>query len=74
MRISSQQMTAATAAPIVFVGGQPQPTIVMYPNAIAMLVSLVNINNHPDQEWRFALQDSLYGRVLRRALAHDIAH
>jgi hypothetical protein len=68
------KVTTDALGSITFVDGEPEPTIVMYPNAVAMLVSLIKINNHPDQEWPFALRDAIYGRVLGRALAHEIGH
>ena len=68
------KVTINALGSIAFVDGEPEPTIVMYPNAVALLVSLIKINNHLDQEWPFALRDLVHGRVLGRALAHEIGH
>jgi hypothetical protein len=46
----------------------------MYPNAVVALVASAKLNDHPDTEWPTALRDWVHGRVLGRALAHEIGH
>jgi hypothetical protein len=57
-----------------FFGGVPEPAIVMYPNAIVALVSTVTLHGSHEHEWPNALHDLIVGRVLGRALAHEIGH
>jgi hypothetical protein len=57
-----------------FVGDVPEPTITIYPHAIAALVSTLRISGHLDCEWPIALRNAILGRVLGRALAHEIGH
>jgi hypothetical protein len=59
---------------IVFLDEGPVPAIVMYPRAIAALVSTVTLLGNNDQVWPTALYDLITGRVLGRALAHEIGH
>jgi hypothetical protein len=72
---ADRRMTAAGAlGSILFLDDSPEPTIVMYSNAIAALMSDVRMSEHPSSEWPLALQDAMHGRVLGRALAHEIGH
>ena len=57
-----------------FVDGQPRPTIVMYPDAIAALLSSEYLVVRACIRWAQACQDVLAGRVLGRALAHELGH
>jgi hypothetical protein len=57
-----------------FLDDSPQPQIVMYPNAVAALVAGAKLSDHPDIEWPTALREWVHGRVLGRALAHEIGH
>jgi hypothetical protein len=59
---------------ILFLDDSPERHIVMYPNAIAALVATAKLNDRPDTEWPTALRDWVHGRVLGRALAHEIGH
>jgi hypothetical protein len=59
---------------IVFLDDGPVPAIVMYPRAIAALVSTVRLLGSNDKVWPKALYDLVTGRVLGRALAHEIGH
>jgi hypothetical protein len=59
---------------ILFVDDVPTPSIVMYRSAIAAIVSTVRLNGSPDREWPTALYELMVGRVLGRALAHEIGH
>jgi hypothetical protein len=66
-------MAAASLGSIQFVNGVPEPAIVLYPNAIGALVSAMPsatfFVNSPG-----AIRDFILGRVLGRALAHEIGH
>ena len=57
-----------------FVEGQPQSTIVMYPDAVAALLSNEYLVTRECIRWAPACQDVLAGRVLGRALAHELGH
>jgi hypothetical protein len=46
----------------------------MYPRAIGALVSTVTLLGNHDKVWPKALYDLVTGRVLGRALAHEIGH
>jgi hypothetical protein len=59
---------------IQFYDDAPEPDIFMYPNAIGALVAGAKLSDHPDAEWPTALKDFTHGRVLGRALAHEIGH
>jgi hypothetical protein len=52
----------------------PEPTIVMYPNTAATLVPSVTLPGRDDQPWAGLDRDLTLGRVLGRALAHEIGH
>jgi hypothetical protein len=65
---------AGALGSIVFLDDGPVPTIVMYPRAIAALVSTVTLLGTNDKVWPTALYDLVIGRVLGRALAHEIGH
>jgi hypothetical protein len=72
---ADRRMTAAGAlGSILFLDDSPEPTILMYPNAIEALVADVRMSEHPSSEWPLALQDAIRGRVLGRALAHELGH
>jgi hypothetical protein len=57
-----------------FVGGSPQPTIFMYPNTIAGLVSTTTLFGRREDQWSTKLRDHVLGRAFGRALAHEIGH
>ena len=57
-----------------FVDGQPQSTIVMYPDAIASLLSSEYLVIRECIKWAQECQDLLAGRVLGRALSHELGH
>jgi hypothetical protein len=59
---------------IPFLDDSPEPVIILYPSAIATLVSGVKVAALPDHDWPFRLRDVIHGRVLGRALAHEIGH
>jgi hypothetical protein len=59
---------------IAFLDDSPEPVIILYPGAITTLVSAVRVSALPDHEWPFLLRDAIHGRVLGRALAHEIGH
>jgi hypothetical protein len=66
-------MAVTALGSIRFLDGVPQPAIVLYPDVIAALVSASPfeslIVNSPG-----ALRDLILGRVLGRALAHEVGH
>jgi len=59
---------------IPFLDGTPEPVILLYPDAITTLISNVRVSALPDHDWPFMLRDVINGRVLGRALAHEIGH
>jgi hypothetical protein len=69
-----QHTAAGALGSIVFLDDRPVPAIVMYPRTIAALVSTVTLMGTNDKVWPKALYDLVMGRVLGRALAHEIGH
>jgi hypothetical protein len=69
-----RQVPIEALGSIPFLDDSPEPRIVMYPNAVAALVATAKLNDHPDTEWPTALRDWVHGRVLGRALSHEIGH
>ena len=67
-------MAAEALGSIQFLDGVPEPAIVIHTNAIAELISNVRVYGKTDREWPMALRDLLVGRVIGRALAHEIGH
>jgi hypothetical protein len=59
---------------IPFLDDSPEPVILLYPGAIATLISGVRVTALPDHDWPYMLRDLIEGRVLGRALAHEIGH
>ena len=59
---------------IAFVEDTPQPVIVMYPNAVADIISLTSLQGRHESEWPRMFRDAVFGRVLGRALAHELGH
>ena len=59
---------------IVFADGVPKPAITMYQHAINALVSTVTVVGTTELQWPAAYRDLIVGRVLGRALAHEIGH
>jgi len=59
---------------IPFLDDTPEPVIILYPRAITTLVSGVKVSALPDHDWPFLLRDLIEGRVLGRALAHEVGH
>lgn len=57
-----------------FLDGVPEPAIVMYPNAIERIVSTSLMCSRDDCGWAPAFRQFILGRVLGRALAHEIGH
>ena len=64
---------AAPLGSIRFLDGVPEPAIVLYPNAVAALVSAMPPGNFMVAS-QGALRDLVLGRALGRALAHEIGH
>jgi hypothetical protein len=69
-----RRIAKAALGSIVFVDDVPEPAIVMYRSAITAVLSTVTLNGSNDREWPTALHDLVLGRVLGRALAHEIGH
>lgn len=69
-----RQIALDALGSILFLNDSPAPAIVMYPNAITPLMADVKVSDHPENEWPLALQQAVRGRVLGRALAHEIGH
>lgn len=59
---------------ITFVNAAPEPAIEMFPNAIAALVSTVEFFGRTVRGWPTGFSETIFGRVLGRALAHEIGH
>jgi len=57
-----------------FVGNSPQPTIFMYPNTIAWLISTTTVFGRHEDQWTNSIRDHVLGRAFGRALAHEIGH
>jgi hypothetical protein len=57
-----------------FRDGEPQPAIALYLNAIATLVSTTTPLGLRERDWPTELHDVIVGRVVGRALAHEIGH
>ena len=70
---ADRRMTVGSLGSIRFLDGVPEPAIVLYPRTIAALVSVTAAS-------RFfvdapgVLRELILGRVLGRALAHEIGH
>jgi hypothetical protein len=61
-------------ASISFLDDLPRPTIVAYPDTIAAIVSDSTLLGLHASEWAPDLREVVMGRVLGRALAHEIGH
>jgi hypothetical protein len=59
---------------IPFLEDTPRPAIVMHLNVIARLVSSVVFQGLNEREWPASRRDLIVGRMLGRALAHEIGH
>ena len=59
---------------IPFLDDTPEPVIILYPGAVDTLVSSVKVYERPDHDWPDLLRDAVHGRVLGRALAHEVGH
>ncbi|MEP7307405.1 MAG: hypothetical protein ABJA98_17995 [Acidobacteriota bacterium] len=70
----ARQAAAKALGSIQFLGDAPEPAIVLYQDAIEGVVSTVKIFGRENREWPVALCHFILGRVLGRALAHEIGH
>jgi hypothetical protein len=68
------QVPVEALGSILFLDDSPEPVVAMYPNAVAALVAGAKLSDHPDTDWPTALRDFVHGRVLGRALAHEVGH
>jgi hypothetical protein len=66
--------TAHALGSIHFHGDEPEPAIEMYSNAIEQLVSTATLYDHENRKWPTSFRHFIVGRVLGRALAHEIGH
>jgi hypothetical protein len=57
-----------------FVNDEPTPAITMYLDPIVRLVAVVSLHDRYQPEWPVAFNHVVVGRVLGRALAHEIGH
>jgi hypothetical protein len=69
-----RHMAGNVLASISFLDDLPRPTIVAYPNTIAAMVSDSTLLGLHASEWSADLREIVMGRVLGRALAHEIGH
>jgi hypothetical protein len=69
-----RHVAGSVLASIAFLDDLPRPTIVVYPSAIAAIVSDSKLQGLPASEWPPDLRELVLGRVLGRALAHEIGH
>jgi hypothetical protein len=69
-----RHVTGSVLASISFLDDLPQPTIVVYPITIAAIVSDSTLLGLHASEWPPDLRELVLGRVLGRALAHEIGH
>ena len=69
-----QHRVTETLGSIPFVDDAPEPLVQMFPNAIAALISTIDVFGKREPQWPNALHNLIVGRVLGRALAHEIGH
>jgi hypothetical protein len=69
-----RQVAGDVLASISFLDDQPRPTIVVYPNTIVAIVSDSPLLGRHVSEWPPDFREVVMGRVLGRALAHEIGH
>jgi hypothetical protein len=69
-----QHMASGALASISFFDDLPQPTIFVYPSTIATVVSSGKLLGLQASQWPPDLREQILGRVLGRALAHEIGH
>src|SRR5262245_5186860 len=69
-----QQNELYTLGTILFVEGAPSTRIVMYPDAIAMLVDVDALVDHGGSSAAPLLREQRLGRATGRALAHEVGH
>jgi hypothetical protein len=68
-----RRMAATPLGSIQFLDGVPEPAIVLYPHVVAALVSATPLGSFIVDS-PGVLRDLILGRVLGRALAHEIGH
>lgn len=68
-----RRMAATSLGSIQFLDGVPEPAIVLYPHVVAALVSATPLGGFIVDS-PGVLRDLILGRVLGRALAHEIGH
>ena len=71
---ANRRMARGTLGSIRFVDDAPKPSISMYPNTIARLVSAAKVLGRDEAQLPMYYHDVLLGRVFGRALAHEIGH
>src|SRR5262249_37885930 len=70
---ADQRLPLATLGAIRFREGVPEPTILMYANAIDVLVAQAPLL-HDERKCMPVVHDTMVGRAFGRALAHEIGH
>ncbi len=69
-----RSMSSDALGSIQFFDDVPEPTIVMYPNTAATLVPSLMLPGQDNHQWPGLDRDLTLGRVLGRALAHEVGH
>jgi hypothetical protein len=69
-----RRMASDVLGSIRFLDDVPEPGIVMYPNEIDRLVSAGRLHGRDERDWPTAFRHLILGRVLGRALAHELGH
>ena len=68
------RMASDVLGSIRFLDDVPEPGIVMYPNEIDRMVSAGRLHGRDERDWPIAFRHLILGRVLGRALAHELGH
>jgi hypothetical protein len=63
-----------TLGAIVFHDNVPEQRIAIYPAALERLVARASLADRNYREWPKAMRDTILGRMLGRALAHELGH
>jgi hypothetical protein len=63
-----------TLGSIQFLDGEPQPAITLYQHAIDAIIADITVAGSHELQWPTAFREVIVGRVMGRALAHEIGH
>jgi hypothetical protein len=72
--LQSSPSHALVLASILFIGDKPTTMIGAYPMEVQRLLETVRLESRPVGERPAALRHQMMGRVLGRAIAHEIGH